>query len=190
MEKIHTVNIDDIVLKLPIRSVSPRLDICLFNPFTYNSDTIEALAGKLVQKLKSIHEDISAVVVPEAKAITLGYELSKQLDLPLVVLRKTQKAYMVNESAIMYKSITSGNSSLILDGADKDFLAGKSVITIDDVHSTGATLQAMNKLLSKFNITVAKNLSIFTEGNTEHENLISLGNLPVFEKDAQILKWD
>jgi adenine phosphoribosyltransferase len=52
---------------------------------------------------------------------------------------------------------------------------------VDDVISTGSTLQGMRLLLQKAGATIVVEAAIFTEGErAKWANTISLGHLPVF----------
>ncbi len=60
-------------------------------------------------------------------------------------------------------------------------MKGKSVIILDDVISTGSTLQGMRILMQKAGAEVVAEAAIFTEGErAKWSEIISLGHLPVF----------
>jgi adenine phosphoribosyltransferase len=55
------------------------------------------------------------------------------------------------------------------------------VIILDDVISTGSTLQGMRIIMTKAGAEIAAEAAIFTEGErAKWTNIISLGHLPVF----------
>ncbi|MBI1856480.1 MAG: adenine phosphoribosyltransferase, partial [Chloroflexi bacterium] len=55
------------------------------------------------------------------------------------------------------------------------------VVIVDDVISTGSTLQGMRMVIEKAGGMVAKEAAILTEGERSMwENIISLGHLPLF----------
>jgi len=63
-------------------------------------------------------------------------------------------------------------------------LKGKQVILVDDVISTGSTLQSMQMLVNKAGGSVVAQAAIFTEGDrAKWQNIIALGHLPVFTND-------
>ena len=101
---------------------------------------------------------------------------------PYVVLRKTYKPYMGNALRAETLSITTGQPQvLILDEKDDELMKGKKVVIVDDVISTGSTLQGMRMVLDKAGAAVAAEAAIFTEGDrAQWMNIISLGHLPVF----------
>ncbi len=79
-------------------------------------------------------------------------------------------------------SITTGHpQTLFLDEKDREFVQGKPVVIVDDVISTGSTLEGMRALMEKAGATVAAEAAIFTEGDLEKwKDIVSLGHLPVF----------
>jgi adenine phosphoribosyltransferase len=79
-------------------------------------------------------------------------------------------------------SITTGQPQvLILDEKDKDTLEGKKVLLVDDVISTGSTLQGMRMILDKAKASVAGEAAIFTEGDrAQWMHIHALGHLPLF----------
>ena len=57
----------------------------------------------------------------------------------------------------------------------------RNVIILDDVISTGSTLQGMRLLMQKAGANVVAEAAVFTEGErAKWANIISLGHLPVF----------
>ena len=81
-------------------------------------------------------------------------------------------------------SITTGQQqTLILDEKDLELVKGKKVVIVDDVISTGSTLQGIRMILDKAGASVAAQSAIFTEGDrAQWMHIISLGHLPLFTK--------
>ena len=79
-------------------------------------------------------------------------------------------------------SITTGQpQTLYLDEKDLRVLEGKRVVILDDVISTGSTLQGMRLLMQKAGAQVVAEAAILTEGERARwADIISLGHLPVF----------
>jgi adenine phosphoribosyltransferase len=99
-----------------------------------------------------------------------------------VVLRKTRKIYMGETVDVQTVSITTGMpQTLYLDEKDRDKIHGRRVILLDDVVSTGSTLEGMRALMAKAGATVAGEAAVFTEGDPQRwKSIIALGHLPVF----------
>jgi adenine phosphoribosyltransferase len=122
------------------------------------------------------------LVTPEAKSIPLIFALAVEMDLPWIVLRKNEKLYMGEALTAETMSITTGEKqTLYLDEKDHDLLHGKRVIIIDDVISTGSTLQGMQLVVDKAGGEIVAQAAVFTEGDrAKWQDIIALGHLPVF----------
>jgi adenine phosphoribosyltransferase len=79
-------------------------------------------------------------------------------------------------------SITTGQpQTLILDEKDIDLIKGKKVIIVDDVISTGSTLQGMRMVIEKAGAAIVREAAVLTEGDrAQWMHIISLGHLPLF----------
>jgi adenine phosphoribosyltransferase len=68
-----------------------------------------------------------------------------------------------------------------LDEKDRDVIQNKRVVILDDVISTGSTLQGMRMILDKANASVVAEAAILTEGDrAQWMHILSLGHLPLF----------
>ena len=174
----YTVEVAGLVRHFPLFEVAPGVRIAVFNMLgdTY---VVKAAAAALAERLKDIHADV--LVTAEAKSIPLIYEMSALMGLPYVVLRKAYKSYMGRAISAETVSITTGApQTLFLDEKDQDLIRGKAVIVVDDVISTGSTLNGMEKLVLKADGKVAQIAAVFTEGEDDWSRVVALGNLPVF----------
>ena len=79
-------------------------------------------------------------------------------------------------------SITTGQpQTLFLDEKDRKLVAGKRIAIIDDVISTGSTLQGMRLIMDKAGALVVAEAAIFTEGDrAQWYDIVALGHLPVW----------
>jgi len=122
------------------------------------------------------------LVTAEAKSIPLAHALSVETKKPYVILRKAYKPYMGAALIAETLSITTGKpQTLILDEKDHELIKGKKVVILDDVISTGSTLQGMRMILEKAGAEVTTEAAILTEGERARwANVIALGHLPLF----------
>lgn len=174
----YTVEVAGLTRHFPLFEVAPGVRIAVFNMLgdTY---VVKAAAAALSERLRDGEVDV--LVTAEAKGIPLIYEMSALMGLPYVVLRKTYKSYMGDALSAQTVSITTGEpQTLYLDEKDRELLQGKRVILVDDVISTGSTLQGMEKLVAAAGGTVAQVAAVFTEGDADWSHVVALGNLPVF----------
>src|SRR4051812_42279554 len=177
--EVYPIEIAGLVRKFPLFEIAPGVRIAIVNILGDN-ELVQAAARDLAQQLGARNPQI--LVTPEAKSIPLVYALSVKMGIPYVVLRKAYKPYMGNAISAETLSITTGApQTLYLDEKDRELVAGKRVVLVDDVISTGSTLQGMRLVLSKAGADVAAEAAIFTEGErAQWQNIVALGHLPVF----------
>jgi adenine phosphoribosyltransferase len=168
----YAVEIAGLQRKLRLFEIKPGLKIAILN-ILGDTELVQACAQALAEKLKDTSYDI--FVTAETKSIPLAYALSLVTQKPYVILRKSYKPYMGKALQAETLSITTGEpQTLYLD-------AGKKVVIVDDVISTGSTLQGMRLIMQKAGAHVAVEAAIFTEGErAKWSNVVSLGHLPVF----------
>ncbi len=176
---VHSVEIAGLKRDLRLFEIKPGLKIAILN-ILGDTELVQACARELGEKLKDTQYDI--LVTAEAKSIPLAHALSVETKKPYVVLRKAYKPYMGAALQAETLSITTGQPQiLILDEKDVDMMKGKRVVIVDDVISTGSTLQGMRMILEKAGSVVVTEAAIFTEGDRARwENIIALGHLPLF----------
>lgn len=175
----YLVEIAGLQRALPLLEIKPGLRIALLN-ILGDIELTQACGKALAEKLEDY--DYEAIITPEAKSIPLAYALALEVNKPYVVLRKDFKPYMGDALQMETLSITTGHpQTLILDEKDRAFVQGKPVVIVDDVISTGSTLEGMRALMNKAGAEIAAEAAIFTEGDLEKWNeIVSLGHLPVF----------
>jgi len=182
MSKYETYAVEIAGLKRELRlfEIKPGLKIAILN-ILGDTELVQACAKQLAQKMKDV-KDFDVLVTAEAKSIPLAHALSVETKKPYVVLRKAYKLYMGDALRAETLSITTGQPQiLILDEKDVEMMKGKKVVIVDDVISTGSTLQGMRMILDKAGSTVVAEAAIFTEGDrAQWMHIISLGHLPLF----------
>jgi adenine phosphoribosyltransferase len=176
---IYTVEIAGLKRDLRLFQIAPGLKIAILN-ILGDTELVQVSARALAEKLQSVEYDI--LVTAEAKSIPLAYALSVETKKPYIVLRKSYKPYMGEAIQAETLSITTGQPQvLILDEKDKALVQGRKVIILDDVISTGSTLQGMRMILDKAGASVVAEAAIMTEGEkSQWLHIIALGHLPLF----------
>lgn len=177
--EVLKVDVAGISRDLPLFEVAPGVRIAILN-ILGDTELVQAASRKLAMKLADRNPEV--LVTAEAKSIPLIYALSIVMDLPYVVLRKSYKPYMGDAIKAETLSITTGEpQTLYLDEKDKKSIEGRHIALIDDVISTGSTLQAMRLVVEKAGAEVVAEAAIFTEGDrAKWTNVTALGHLPVF----------
>ncbi len=175
----YDIEIAGIKRSLRLFEIKPGLKIAILN-ILGDTDLVQACARALNKKLKDLKYDV--IVTAEAKSIPLAYALSVESKKPYIILRKSYKPYMGAALIAETLSITTGEpQTLIMDEKDQADVKGKRAVIVDDVISTGSTLQGMRMIMEKAGAKVVGEAAILTEGERARwEKIISLGHLPLF----------
>lgn len=176
----YPIEIGGVHRELRLFEVSPGLKIAILN-ILGDTELVTAAAKGLAAKLDL--NSFDTLVTAESKSIPLIHMLAIETKKPYVVLRKQYKVYMGDAIQAETLSITTGKpQTLILDEKDISLLKDKRAAIVDDVISTGSTLEGMRTIIEKAGATVTVVAAIFTEGDPQHwEQVVALGNLPLFK---------
>jgi adenine phosphoribosyltransferase len=179
---VYPVDIAGIKRNLTLFEVAPGVRIAVLN-ILGDTELIQAAAKSLAEKLRPCQVDV--IVTAEAKSIPLAYALAVEMNCPWVILRKNYKPYMGEALQAETLSITTGKpQTLYLDEKDGLVLKGKRIALVDDVISTGSTLQSMHNIVSQAGGSVIAQAAVFTEGDrSQWQDIIALGHLPVFTSE-------
>ncbi len=181
---VYTIDIAGMKRDLPICPVNENLYIGAFVMFGDVELTIHC-AEALLKKLPRC----DYLIAPEAKAIPLIYEMSRQSGLPYLLARKKAKAYMSGVFRVDVQSITTaGTQTLVIDTADAERMKGKRIVILDDVISTGESLRAMETLVNEAGGVIVGKMAVLAEGDAANRTDITvLAPLPLFKADGSIL---
>ncbi len=176
---VYPIEIAGLKRELRLFEIKPGLRIALLN-ILGDTELVQACARALALQLKDVQFDV--LITAEAKSIPLAHALAVEIRKPYVVLRKTYKPYMGDALRAETLSITTGQpQTLILDEKDRELLKGRKVVIVDDVISTGSTLQGMRLVIEKAGAKVVREAAILTEGErSKWEQIVALGHLPLF----------
>ncbi len=175
----YAIEIAGLKRELRLFEIKPGLRIAILN-ILGDTELVQACARELGKQLKDVKFDV--LVTAEAKSIPLAYALAVEMKKPYIVLRKTYKPYMGDVLKAETLSITTGQPQiLVMDEKDRDSMKGKKVMLVDDVISTGSTLQGMRMLMNKAGAEVVGEAAILTEGDrAQWMHIHALGHLPLF----------
>lgn len=163
---------------LPIIQISDNLKIASF-VLLGDAELAEKAGDELSKKV-----DADIILTAEAKGISLAHEIAKNIgEKSFVVARKSEKAYMNDPINVEVNSITTKNTQkLFLDSKDVEKIKGKKIALVDDVISTGESMNALESLVKKAGGKVVQKLAILAEGDAANrDDIIYLEKLPVFE---------
>ena len=179
MNDTYEITIAGCKRRLKKFAVNDKIDIAafiLFGDVEITEKSAEALLAKL--------PEFDVILTPEAKSIPLAYEMSRQSGKKYVVARKVMKVYMGNALSVDDQSITTkGMQKLYLGEDDAAELKGKRVVVLDDVISTGGSLNAVVALAEQAGSDIVAKCAVLSEGDAnDRDDIIVLGNLPLFFK--------
>ena len=181
----HRMNIAGLDRDLPICKVTDDLYIAGFVIFGDQELTV-ACAKALLEKAP----EYDYIITAEAKGIPLGHEMARQSGAKKYFLaRKAPKLYMTGVFEVTVNSITTAKEQkLYLDGADAALMKGKKILVVDDVISTGESLNALEALVEKAGGEICGRMAILAEGDAQDRpDLIYLEKLPLFNPDGTVM---
>ena len=179
MSEFYSMKIAGLKRDLERFAVSDSLDIAGFIIF---GDVELTIAGSAELLKKAPEFDV--ILTPEAKSIPIAYEMARQSGKPYVVARKGVKVYMGDPISVSVRSITTQKEqTLYLGQAEVESIKGKRVLIVDDVVSTGESLDAVRKLVAKAGGIEAASCAFLAEGDAaDRTDIIFLEKLPLFFK--------
>lgn len=186
MNKEYKIKIAEIERELPLCKLNENLQIAAFVMFG-DVELTKACATELL-KLAPEHD---VMITAESKGIPLIYEMARQNGGARYVLaRKGAKLYMRNILKVDVTSITtSKQQTLYLDGYDAEYLKGKRVLIVDDVISTGASLEALEALVTRAGGNIVGKMAVLAEGDAfGRDDIKVLEYLPLFDNDGNPIK--
>ena len=183
---VYHMTIAGLERDLPVCKVSDSLYIGAFVIFGDQELTVAA-ARELLKKAPPYDYLITA----ESKGIPLVHEMARQNgDKKYMLARKGPKLYMTGVFDVAVHSITTAKEQhLYLDTADAALMAGKRILIVDDVISTGESLSALEALVEKAGGNIVGRMAILAEGDAQNrEDILYLEKLPLFHPDGTVME--
>lgn len=173
-----TLHVAGVTRHLPVRQISDTLSIASF-VILGDAELVVHAAAALKKKLP----EADYLLTAEAKGIPLVQELSRIMGMKrYFVARKSIKPYMAEPFVTEVRSITTQKKQILcLDRAEAGLIRDRRILIIDDVISTGESMQALELLVREAGGQVAGKAAILAEGQAaERSDIIYLEKLPVF----------
>ena len=176
--KYYPVNISGMTANLPIMPLPSGVNIAFFN--LHGNVVLTEHCGKELAKLVS---DCDVLITAESKGLQLTHVMARELGHAYyAVARKSKKLYMQDGLEVTIKSsITTGNpQKLYLSHGDAELLAGKKVAIVDDVVSTGNSLEGLEEIVKLAGGIIQKKAFVLAEGDAANrDDICYLGVIPL-----------
>ena len=198
--RTHLAAVGSQTIELPVVSLAEDLAIALLISVDHGIAFTEQAGAELADQLAPHQVDI--VVSVATMGIPLAIEVSRSLGLDdYLILHKTPKIHLGDTLAEPLTSITTeARQHLRMDPARIGAVSGCRVALVDDVISTGASIQAALRLLRRAGAEPVVIGSLVTEG-TDWVSLLgadaqlvrALGTIPIFrpQPDGTLAtEWD
>ena len=179
MDKFFEVDIKGYLAKLPLIKISEKITIAFFN--LHGDAKLTEHCGKELAKLVG---DSEVLITAESKGLQLTHVVARESGLcDYAVARKSKKLYMTDGINVEYGcSITTGKpQEFHLSARDVNLIKGKKVCIVDDVISTGVSLDGLEKLIEKAGGIVYKKLFVLAEADAQNRTDVNfLATIPLF----------
>lgn len=183
----YTIELYGLKRTLPLVHIGKHTKLANFS-LLGDIELVDALSDAFAEKFRAFSFDY--LVAVDVKVVPLVHGIAKRLGHQrLVVLRRRVKPYMVD--AIVCRpppDYPKHVQQLVINGADALFLSGKRVIVMDDVVSTGKTMQLAHALMEKIGATVVASAAVLRQGDQfmQIQNFISVGQLPIVKVEDHL----
>ena len=177
----YTFTYKGIKRELTVYEVSSGVKIAYLDSFC-DLELVRALSVDMADKIAASEAFLTADKVVILTAVTKGvpfaYMVGNLLQekfvhkkIEIAIARKEQKVFYGKVVTIDKLSITSvgGNDLLVLSESDAEKLAGAPTIVLDDMYSTGASIEALEKLAQKCGANVIDKVVAVWETGDEHK---------------------
>lgn len=182
----YTIHLSpDYAVELPMLDIGDGFCIYSFD-MTGECEWNRVAADELLKKLAPYEFD--GFMTVQTKSCGLTQAISR--DYPRYLeLRKSRKGFMVDPVGVTVQSITTQGKQELWIGKEKyQHFVGKKLCFLDDVVSTGGTIDAVMELAPKIGVEIAVIACVLTEGTrrTEYKGipLVSLDHIPLPGKAA------
>lgn len=166
---------------LTLFPISDKLQIAGFIMFG-DTEITTASAEALLKKAP----DFDVIITAESKGIPLAFEMSRISGIDYVVARKGPKLYMSDVVTVEVNSITTEEKQILcIGGKDKELLQGRRVLIVDDVISTGDSLNAIITLVNECGGNIVGKMTVIAEGDAiGRHDITYLAPLPLFDSEG------
>ena len=177
----HTIHLaPDYAVELPRLDIGDGFRIYSFD-MTGEAEWNRVAARELLKKLEPYAFD--GIVTVQTKSCGLAQAISANFPRYLE-LRKSRKSFMIEPKGVTVQSITTHGQQELWIGREKySHFQGKKLCFLDDVVSTGGTIEAAFALAKEIGVEISVIACVLTEGQerTEYNGvpLVCLDHIPL-----------
>ena len=171
-------------MELPLLDIGDGFRIYSFD-MTGEAEWNRVAARELLKKLEPYAFD--GIVTVQTKSCGLAQAISAKFPRYLE-LRKSRKSFMIDPKGVTVQSITTHGQQELWIGREKyRHFQGKKLCFLDDVVSTGGTIEAAFALAKEIGVEISVIACVLTEGQerTEYQGipLVCLDHIPLPGKE-------
>jgi len=175
MSDYHDFDIAGVRRRLPWRRIDATTEIA-FLQLIGDVELVRAVASAMYEKAARVPD---LVVVPEVKAIPLAHELAALWQRSYIVVRKSVRSYAKSPLTASAASFTNREAQVFyLDDDEVSRIRGRTVIVVDDVATTGATVAALTQLVTTAGGAVCQIMVAALEGDAHLPDVTAIARLP------------
>ncbi|MBO6134835.1 MAG: hypothetical protein J6O09_03580 [Lachnospiraceae bacterium] len=180
MDKYHKVTFNGKEFSLPKAGIGDNKYVAVFDPYA-DADMSRSAAHDLYEKIKEKNlNNVDVVISAEVKGAAIAQRIADLCNTNLLIFRKKIKINFEEPVIAHVKTFTSGTNQLFIDKKSLMKYSGKTALFVDDVISTGSTINAIKDVLKEYNISVLAYCCVFKESNDVHDELVYVDTLPIF----------
>lgn len=179
-KETYPVKVGEETFNLPIVAVAPNVKIALFNGLA-NAHMTAAACKALKKKIEPYKHNFDVVISAESKGITFATYIAAEFSKDLIILTKSRKPYIKDYfMSGSYTFTTNGGSNLYADASRIEEFRGKRFLAVDDVVSTGSSIEAMKSIIQQYEGEYYGAAAVLAEGDSsKRRDLIYLDTIPV-----------
>ena len=182
MEKFRKAIFNNKEYNLPIVNAG-KVGIAVFDSYS-NIDMCRDAAKELCTKMEKENvTDFDAIIGVEIKGVAIAQRVSDYFKKPMIVFRKNKKVNFFNPVEVSVETVTSGLNKLYIDKSTLESLKGKRCIIVDDVVSSGSTVNAIEEALVGFDISIPYKAFVFKESDDYQKPCIYVDKLDLYPLD-------
>lgn len=178
-QKYHKVKFAGNEYSLPLAKVG-KIAIAVFDSYQ-DIQMCRDASKDLYEKMKSVNmTDMDYIIGIEIKGAAIAQRIADLFNKPMVVFRKSKKINFTDVKTAKVDTVTSGHNDLYIDKSSLDLLKGKKICLVDDVVSSGSSVNAVEELLNENGIELKYKAFVFKEGEAYKKDCVFVDKLQLY----------